>query len=180
VSPTQSVPVAVSAEDGRHLVPMRWGFVPHWAKAMNEGPLLINARAETIAEKPAFRAAARERRCLIPTDGFYEWQGEKGAKTPWVIRPAEGGIMVFAGVWQVWRGPDEAVPTCAIVTCAANETLAPIRHRMPVVIAPDDFALWLGEEGHGAAGLMAPALVDALVAAPADEETRAILKRRSV
>jgi putative SOS response-associated peptidase YedK len=180
VSPTQSVPVAVSAEDGRHLVPMRWGFVPHWAKAMNDGPLLINARAETIAEKPAFRAAARERRCLIPTDGFYEWQGEKGAKTPWVIRPAGGGIMAFAGVWQERRGPEGAVPTCAIVTCAANGTLAPIHHRMPVVIAAEDFALWLGEDGHGAARLMAPAPEDALVAAEADEETRAILKRRPV
>ena len=122
VSPTQSVPVAVSRGDGRLLVPMRWGFVPSWAKAMNDGPLLINARAETIAEKPAFRTAARERRCLIPADGFYEWQGEKGAKTPFVIRPADGGMLAFAGVWQDWRGPDGVVPTCAIVTCAANES----------------------------------------------------------
>ncbi len=178
VSPTQSVPVAVSRGDGRLLVPMRWGFVPSWAKAMNDGPLLINARAETIAEKPAFRTAARERRCLIPADGFYEWQGEKGAKTPFVIRPADGGMLAFAGVWQDWRGPDGVVPTCAIVTCAANESVAPIHHRMPVVIAPEDFALWLGEAGPGAARLMAPAPEEALVAAPADEATREILRRR--
>jgi len=180
VSPTQSVPVAVSREDGRLLVPMRWGFVPSWAKAMNDGPLLINARAETLAEKPAFRAAARERRCLIPADGFYEWQGEKGAKTPWVIRPAAGGMLAFAGVWQDWRGAEGSVATCAIVTCAANRVLAPIHHRMPVVIAPEEFALWLGEAGHGAARLMAPAPEDALVAAEADEATREILRRRPV
>ena len=162
VSPTQSVPVAVSREDGRLLVPMRWGFVPSWAKAMNDGPLLINARAETLAEKPAFRAAARERRCLIPADGFYEWQGEKGAKTPWVIRPAAGGMLAFAGVWQDWRGAEGSVATCAIVTCAANGVLAPIHHRMPVTVAAEDWALWLGEEGKGAATLMKAAPDDAL------------------
>jgi len=95
VSPTQKVPVAVSHEGDRVLAPMRWGFVPHWYKTPNDGPLLFNARAETIAEKPAFRAAARERRCLIPADGFYEWTGEKGAKVAHVIRPRAGGLLAF-------------------------------------------------------------------------------------
>ena len=125
VSPTETVPVCVGAEGDRALVPMRWGLVPPWYRAPNGGQLLINARAEGIATKPAFREAVLSRRCLIPADGFYEWQGEKRARTPWVIRPREGGIMAFAGLWQPWRGTE----TCAIVTCPANAVLAPIHDR---------------------------------------------------
>ena len=91
VSPTETIPVCVSHEGDRALVPMRWGLLPPWYRAPNGGPLLINARAEDIATKPAFREAIRARRCLIPADGFYEWQGEKGAKVPWVVRPRDGG-----------------------------------------------------------------------------------------
>jgi putative SOS response-associated peptidase YedK len=178
VSPTQSVPVVTAGEEGRRLVPMRWGFLPHWYKSPSDGPLLINARAETLAEKPAFRVAARERRCVIPADAFYEWQGEKGAKSPFVIRRRDGAMLALAGLWQDWTGTDGALPTCAIVTCDANATLAPIHHRMPVVLAPEDVALWLGEAGHGAATLMRPAPDDALVAQEADAPTRAILARR--
>ncbi len=174
VSPTERVAVVVAGAEGRAVMMMRWGFLPRWYKTPNDGPLLINARAETIAEKPAFREAVRARRCLIPADLFYEWQGEKGAKTAYVIRPRQGGLIAFAGVWQEWGNGS----TCAIVTCAANATLAPVHHRMPVVVAPGDFGLWLGEEGHGAARLMVPAADDLLEAIPADEETRAILARR--
>ena len=180
VSPTQAVPVVVSGDGFRRIAPMRWGLVPPWAKRLGDGPLMINARAETIAEKPAFRTAVRERRCLIPADGFYEWKGEKGRKTPFVIRPRAGGVMAFAGIWGEWRGPDATIPTCAIVTCAANATVSAVHERMPVVIAPEDFALWLGEEGPGAAALMTPAPEDALEVAPADERTQAILGRRPV
>lgn len=178
VSPTQSVPVVTAGAEGRRLVAMRWGFLPHWYKSPSDGPLLINARAETLAAKPAFRVAARERRCVIPADAFYEWQGEKGAKTPFVIRRRDSAMLALAGLWQEWAGPDGALPTCAIVTCDANATLAPIHHRMPVVLAPEDVALWLGEAGHGAATLMRPAPDDALVAEEADAPTRAILARR--
>lgn len=179
VSPTQSVPVVVSHEGDRLIVPMRWGFLPHWYKTPNDGPLLINARAETIAEKPAFRAAARARRCLLPADGFYEWAGPKGAKVAHAIRPRAGGPIGLAGVWQEWRPKDgTAMATCAIVTCAANGVLAPIHDRMPVIIAREDFALWLGEADAGAAGLMRPAPEDLLEAAPADAATRAVLARR--
>ena len=180
VSPTQSVPVVVSHEGDRLLVPMRWGFLPHWYKAPNDGPLLINARAETIADKPAFRAAARVRRCLLPADGFYEWAGQKGAKVAHVIRPRAGGLIGLAGIWQDWRpkGGSAAMATCAIVTCAANGVLAPIHDRMPVIVAPEDFGLWLGEAGDGAARLMEPAPEEMLEATPADTETRAILARR--
>ena len=100
VSPTEPVPVVVSHDGDRSVVPMRWGLLPPFYRTVNGGPLLINARAEGIAGKPAFRDAVRERRCLLPADGFYEWQGEKGARTPFVIRPRAGGLMAFAGIWQ--------------------------------------------------------------------------------
>ena len=177
VCPTEAIPVVVSddVEGGgrRRIVAMRWGLVPPWYRTPTGGPLRINARAEGIATKPAFARAARERRCLIPADGFYEWQGEKAARTPFVIRRPDGGPFAFAGVWESWRG----TPTAAIVTCAANPTLAPIHERMPVVLAPTDHALWLGEAGHGAARLMVPAPDDALLAEPAGAETRAHLGR---
>jgi len=175
VSPTEVVPVAVSHDGDRTIVAMRWGLLPTWYKAPNGGPLLINARAEGIADKPAFRDAVRQRRCLIPADGFYEWQGEKRAKTPYAIRPRTGGLIAFAGIWQEWRG----LPTCAIVTCAANAVLVPIHDRMPVVVAPDDFALWLGEAGPGASRLIVAAPDDLLDVAAADAETRAALARRA-
>jgi putative SOS response-associated peptidase YedK len=179
VSPTETVPAVVSHEGDRTIVPMRWGLLPSWYRAPNAGPLLINARAEGIADKPAFREAIRRRRCLIPADGFYEWQGAKGAKVAHAIRRRDGGLLAFAGLWEAWAAPDGRLATCAIVTCPANATLAPIHDRMPVVIDPADFALWLGEAGHGAARLMRPAAEDLLHAAPADPATRDLLARRA-
>jgi len=163
VCPTDTIAVATSDDGVRRLQPMRWGFLPHWYKAENDGPLLINARAETIAEKPAFRAAARARRCLVAADGFYEWTKDAdGRRLPWYIARADGAPLVFAGVWQDWERDGRAHRSCAIVTCAANATMAQIHHRMPVVLGPADFALWLGEAGHGAARLMRAAPEDAL------------------
>lgn len=179
VSPTEAIPAVVSLAGARRIESMRWGLLPPWARTPKQPPLLINARAETLATTPAFREAARERRCLIPADGFYEWSGEKGRKTAWAIRPRAGGLIALAGVWQEWGRPGERIATGAIVTCPANATLAPIHDRMPVVIAPPDFALWLGEAGTGAARLMVPAPPDALEAAPADEPARAALARRN-
>lgn len=160
VCPTNAVHVVRGGEgdNDRRLVAMRWGFLPEWYDSPNAGPLLINARGETLAEKPAFRAAARARRCVIPADGFYEWTKDaKGARLPWYIRPRAGGVVAFAGVWQRWERGDEAINTCAIVTCAANQSMTALHHRMPVILAPEDWALWLGEAGHGAARLMVPA-----------------------
>ena len=157
VCPTLAVPVVRRGEAGRELVPMRWGFVPRWYKALNGGPLLINARSETIARKPAYGAAARARRCLIPADGFYEWLRVGKAKQPFWVHPSgpDETIVAFAGVWETWRGPDgETVDACAIVTCQAAPPLAAIHHREPVTIRAGDEALWLGEAGHGAATLM--------------------------
>jgi putative SOS response-associated peptidase YedK len=134
---------------------MRWGFLPHWYKTPTAGPLLINARCETIAEKPAFRAACRERRCLIPATGFYEWtKDEAGNRLPWYIRHADGSPIAFAGVWQVWDKGETPLTTCAIVTTDSNGPVADIHDRMPVAIAPQDWPLWLGEAGKGAATLM--------------------------
>lgn len=151
-------------DGGRRLQAMRWGFVPHWYKELSGGPLLINARSETIAEKPAFKAACRERRCLITCTGFYEWTKDaQGKRLPWYIRRADDAPLVFAGIWQDWDKGDTPVRSCAIVTCAANSEMSAIHHRMPVILEQSDWALWLGESGKGAARLMSPAAEDALV-----------------
>ncbi|MFT7594724.1 MAG: putative SOS response-associated peptidase YedK, partial [Paracoccaceae bacterium] len=141
VCPTNAVLAVRSGEAARQLVAMRWGFLPQWYKAENAGPLLINARAETIAEKPAFRAACRERRCLIVATGFYEWtKTEQGARLPWYFHRRDGAPIAFAGIWQSW-GPENGTPTCAIVTTPANTQVSAIHHRMPLIIEPDDWPL---------------------------------------
>jgi len=159
--PTDPV-CAVTSEGGtRRLVSLRWGFIPHWYKTPEGGPLLINARGETIAEKPAFRAAARTQRCLIPATGFYEWtKDDEGKRLPWYIHPAQGeGPLVFAGVYQHWAGHAKDGTAlehvaCAIVTTEASAQMQAIHHREPVTLTQDDWALWLGEAGKGAAALM--------------------------
>ncbi|MGR3498432.1 MAG: SOS response-associated peptidase [Limimaricola soesokkakensis] len=157
VCPTVQVHSVTSDGDSRRLRPMRWGFIPHWYKAPTDGPLLINARAETVAEKPAFRAAVRERRCLIPASGFYEWTvDEDGNKLPWFIHREDGDPLAFAGLWQGWERDGESFVTCAVVTTGATGRMRDIHSRMPVVLGPGDWPLWLGEAGHGAAVLMKP------------------------
>lgn len=159
ICPTTMIEAARLGPGGRELVPLRWGFIPRWYERPDGGPLLINARSETIAEKPAFRDACRARRCLIPASGFYEWQppslsGGRG-KIPHWIYPADEAPFAFAGVWEAWRAPDGAViEACAIVTAPAGAFMAGLHHREPVRIAHADFGLWLGEEGRGAATLM--------------------------
>lgn len=165
VCPTNNIHVITGGDAGqRRLTSMRWGFLPHWYKKTNDGPLLINARAETIAEKPAFREAVRQRRALVVTTGFYEWtKTEDGARDPWFMTSSGGGACVMAAVWQNWTGPDgEALRSVALVTTAANQTMARIHHRMPVILEPEDWPLWLGEAGHGAATLMRAAPDNAL------------------
>lgn len=157
VCPTDPVVAVIGREGMRHYGPMRWGLIPRWYKHPTDGPLLFNARAETLADKPAFADAARKRRCLIPVSGFYEWTRAGEARLPWFITRADGAPMVFAGVWQMWQGPEGArVASCAIVTCAATGAMADLHERVPVILERDDWALWLGEAGHGAARLMRP------------------------
>jgi putative SOS response-associated peptidase YedK len=157
VCPTTQVHVVRGGETGRRLVSMRWGFLPHWYKSPTDGPLLINARAETLADKPAFRSAALDRRCIVVASGFYEWtKSDDGARLPWYIHARDGATLAFGGIWQDW-GSDDPHPTCAIVTTAANTDIDSIHHRMPLLLAPGDWPLWLGEAGQGAARLMRPA-----------------------
>ena len=158
ICPTQALGVVSAGAERRQYRPMRWGFLPHWYKTPADGPLLINARAETIAQKPAFAAAVRARRCLIPATGFYEWTKDaQGQRLPWYFTPRDGGVLVFAGVWQDWGPGADAMPTVAIVTTAASDWMAETHHREPVCLAPDDWARWLGETGDKAAPLMRPA-----------------------
>lgn len=165
VCPTNDVHIITSTSEGaRKLEAMRWGFIPHWYKKPNDGPLLINARSETLAEKPAFRQAARARRGIIVATGFYEWTKDaEGGRDPWYITPTDASALAFAAVWQDWTDPaGERVQTCAVVTCAANAAMQGIHHRMPVVLPSKDWSLWLGEAGKGAATLMQPAAEDTL------------------
>ncbi|MCG7493542.1 SOS response-associated peptidase [Thalassobius sp. Cn5-15] len=162
ICPTDPVHVVYNDGDLRRLSAMRWGFLPHWYKALNDGPLLINARAETIADKPAFASACRTRRCLIPTSGYFEWAKDAGGnRLPWYFHRADGQPLVMAGIWQDWQdGAGSQIRSCAIVTTAASADLAHVHHRMPVVLDASDWAKWLGEEGKGAAPLMRPAAPD--------------------
>lgn len=167
------------ADKGPHrsLGTFRWGLVPSWAKDPAVGNRMINARAEGIATKPAYRAAVARRRCLIPADAFYEWQrrtrdGKPAGKLPYAVRRGDGSPMALAGVWEVWRPSDapdaEPLRTCAIITTAANELMAPIHDRMPVILEPGDWAAWLDPETDMAVveALMAPAAAGVLEAFP--------------
>ena len=151
VCPTNSVAVVTSDGGQRRLRGMRWGFIPTWYKAPSDGPLIINARSDTVATKPAFREAIRSRRCIVPASGFYEWsEGENGARLPWYFTRADGAPMALAGVWQRWGDID----TVAVVSTEAGPGMAAIHHREPVILENADWPLWLGEAGHGAAVLM--------------------------
>ena len=158
VCPTVDVAVVASGAGGRRLASMRWGLLPHWYKTPTDGPLIINARAETIATKPAFRDAVRSRRCIVPATGFYEWTKDaEGLRLPWYFHPTDDAPLAFAGVWQDWGPEGDRTATCAIVSCAAGPTMAEIHHREPVTLAREDWATWLGETGDKAAPLMRPA-----------------------
>ena len=143
VAPTQEVVTVVGGE-ARRAGLMRWGLIPHWAKDTRIGARMINARAETVAEKPAFRDSLRRRRCLVLADGFYEWQRVGGSKRPMRIVMRSGEPFAFAGLWSVWRDPDgNRIPSCAIITTAANEVLRPVHDRMPVILPRDVEEFWL-------------------------------------
>jgi putative SOS response-associated peptidase YedK len=161
IAPTQPVPIVRLFEGERQFALVRWGLIPAWVKDPRAFSLLINARGESVTDKPAFRNAMRYRRCLFPADGFYEWKSEGGGKRPFCIRPRHGGPIAFAGLWETWAGPNgEEVDTACIVTTAANRTLAPLHDRMPVVIAPDAFDFWLDctrVDALTAAAMIAPA-----------------------
>ena len=145
IAPTQSVAAIRSGSDGlRSLAMLRWGLVPHWAKDVGIGNRLINARAETVAEKPAFRQAFSRRRCLVLASGFYEWGMTPAGKSPFFISPGDGECLAFAALWEQWRGGgDELLETCVIITTTASATLARVHERMPAILGADAQALWL-------------------------------------
>jgi putative SOS response-associated peptidase YedK len=130
-------------EGGREMALLHWGLIPFWAKDPEIGARLINARSETVAEKPAFREAFRRRRCLVVADGFYEWMKQDGLKQPFHIRLRDGQPFAFAGLWERWRGPEGTVESCTLLTTEPNELMRPIHNRMPVILSPADYDLWL-------------------------------------
>lgn len=139
--------IIADEEGGRHLHLMHWGLIPSWAKDATIGNKLVNARGETIAEKPSFRSAFKSRRCLIPASGFYEWKTEKGVKFPWYISLKSGEPMAFAGLWETWSPKEgEAIESCCIITTDANTLMVPIHDRMPVILDPDQWAIWLSQQ----------------------------------
>ena len=160
VAPTQPVPVVLVENGARHFHLMRWGLIPSWVKDPRKFTLLINARSETIEEKPAFKNAIRRRRCLIPADGYYEWQVVDGRKRPFFIYRRDHKPLGLAGVAETWMGPNgEELDTVAIVTTAASPALSVLHHRVPVAIDESDFARWLDCSEDSAApvlGLMVP------------------------
>lgn len=145
IAPTQAAPVVrwSPAAEAPALAFLRWGLVPAWAKDAAGAGRLINARAETAADKPSFRAALRRRRCLVPADGFYEWRAEGGAKQPYHIARPDHAPFAFAGLWERWSRGAEPLETFTILTTDANAALRPLHDRMPVILDPADYDLWL-------------------------------------
>jgi len=177
IAPTQETPVLrLAGAGGRELVMLRWGLVPSWAKDATIGAKLINARADTVASKPSFRAAFRQRRCLVPADGFYEWKPMQPGKPkqPYLIARADRRPFAFAGLWEHWQSGPQTLETFTLVTTDANATLAPIHHRMPVILAEADYAAWLDPANKGAEALLKPAPDDLLAAVAISTRVNAV------
>lgn len=175
VAPTDDVYVVVADEDGRRVTPHHWGLVPFWAKDPSVGNRMINARADGLAVKGAFKHAFRKRRCIVPADGFYEWKKVPGQRTkqPYFIHRTDGEPLSFAGLWEEWKRPDDPaggrLRSTTIITTDANEAMEPIHDRMPVILPPSAWATWLdpSSDDLGAlATLLVPAPSDVLVMHP--------------
>ncbi len=147
IAPTQDAPVIRETGGGRRLDILRWGLIPSWARDPAIGNRLINARAETAASKPSFRSALRRRRCLVPSDGFYEWRKTPSGKQPWLIRMRDGSPFAMAGLWETWRTPHgDPLESFTILTTEPNELVAPLHDRMPVILPPESWSTWLDPE----------------------------------
>jgi putative SOS response-associated peptidase YedK len=162
VAPTQPVPIVRLHEGRRQFALVRWGLIPSWVKDPKTFSLVLQARSDSVLDKPSFKNAMKRRRCLIPADGFYEWNED--TRRPYVVRPTQGGPVAFAGLWESWMGPNgEEMETAAVITTDANKTLHPIHYRMPAVILPEAFDLWLdclNVDANTAAALLGPAPED--------------------
>lgn len=176
VAPTQDVLAVVEADGERHLDAFFWGLVPSWAKDVKIGSRMINARAETLAEKSAFKRSFQTRRCLVPADAFYEWKkldgGKKPKKQPMLIRRADGAPLAFAGLWSVWRGPDkdqDPLRSLTIVTTTPNRPMAEVHDRMPVILPEHRWTEWLdrsNDDLDALSRLLVPAPDDLLTLSP--------------
>ena len=169
VAPTQGVAAVLEEAGQRRLEVLRWGLIPPWADDPGIGSRMINARSETAPGKPSFRRAFRERRCLIPADGFYEWQRTNGAKQPYYIHMEDGRPFAFAGLWESWsKGGEGEVRTCTILTTGANALVGEVHDRMPVILAHDAYDVWLdpASERDELTGLLAPYPEDEMEAYP--------------
>ena len=178
IAPTQPIAIVRLDRGERHFVLVRWGLIPSWVKDPARFTLLINARAETAAEKPAFRAAMRHRRCLVPASGFYEWRRIGKERQAFHIRPRDGRPLAFAGIFEDYLAPDGSqIETAALLTTAGNRLMAPIHDRMPVILAEADFDAWLdtaGTEPRQVAPLLRPAPDDLLEAVPVSARVNAV------
>jgi len=171
VAPQSPIAIIRAENNERHFALVRYGFIPSWVKEIKPGKPLINARSETLLEKPSFRNAVRRRRCLIPADGYYEWLGDvPGKKIPYFIHRPDQGLFAFAGLWEHWLGADGSeLETAAIITTAPNDAIAQIYSRMPAVIHPESFSQWLdvkNVEAEEAVQLLEPAPEDYFVFEP--------------
>ena len=155
IAPTQPVVAVRASASGRAAALLRWGLVAPWAKDTKQSP--INARSETVAEKPTFRHALRKRRCLVPADGFYEWAAAGSRKQPFCFRPGDGRPFAFAGLWEHWEGPDGPLESCCILTTTANDLVRPVHDRMPVIVPERHWSAWL-DAGLQEAGTLLPLL----------------------
>jgi putative SOS response-associated peptidase YedK len=180
IAPTQPIPmVRADGHQGRHLVMVRWGFVPAWAREMSGGAPLINARLESAHEKPTFRQSFRQRRCLIPADGLYEWQRESAAKQPYVFQLPDGEPFAFAGLWDRWQSPDgQVIDSCAMLTTEANAVMTPIHHRVPVILERSAYEAWLDPAIHDPEtlrGMLTPVVADRLIATPVSKKVNQVV-----
>ena len=162
IAPTQNVLTIVEHDSVREATILQWGLIPAWSKSATG---IINARVETIAQKPSFNDSFQKRRCLIPADGFYEWERHGKISQPYYFRMKDGEPFAFAGVWDRWKGAGQTITSCAILTTTANELLAKIHHRMPVIVPPEAYDQWLHED------VRTEHLKDLLVPFPASEMT---------
>jgi len=179
VAPTDVVTAVLQREDGRFVERIKWGLIPSWAKKAAEGARMINARAETVASSPAFRSSFAKRRCIVPADGFYEWDRVSGSKQPYLLRPPEDGVLAMAGVWAVWKDPATGlwVPSAAVITTQANAAVGAIHDRMPVLLPRDAWARWLDPGNADPAellGLLVPAPDDVLALIPVSKAVNSV------
>lgn len=146
IAPSQQVPAIRTLADNEHreIAMLKWGLIPHWAKDTSLGHKMINARSESVHEKPAFRQPIRDHRCIIPSSGFFEWEEKGGKKYPLYVRLKDGSPMSFAGIWDHWKSPEgKIVESCSILTTSSNKLIEPLHDRMPVILHPHEYALWL-------------------------------------